>query len=149
MLAYCNILSSFILENKFSISLFFLSRKKYNLICDFLKSDDSQAKNPFLFRTAENGQNINDETRQRSTWNRFRKLKVELREDVSILFADIVGFTDMSSGKSAAELVELLNDLYGRFDDLAEMCKCEKIATLGDCYYCVSGCVTAQADHAR
>ena len=74
---------------------------------------------------------------------------MELREDVSILFADIVGFTDMSSGKSAAELVELLNDLYGRFDDLAEMCKCEKIATLGDCYYCVSGCVTPQQDHAR
>ena len=39
---------------------------------------------------------------------------MELKENVSILFADIVGFTDMSSGKSAAELVDLLNDLYGR-----------------------------------
>ena len=74
---------------------------------------------------------------------------MELRENVSILFADIVGFTDMSSGKSAAELVDLLNDLYGRFDELCEQCRCEKIATLGDCYYCVSGCVTPQVDHAR
>jgi len=38
------------------------------------------------------------------------------------------------------QLVELLYDLYGRFDDLCVQMSCEKTATLGDCYYCVSGC---------
>ena len=70
----------------------------------------------------------------------FRDLYVEVLDNVSILFADIVGFTNMSSGKTAEELLDLLNDLYGRFDRLAEETGCEKIATLGDCYYCVSGC---------
>jgi hypothetical protein len=57
----------------------------------------------------------------------------------SILFADIVGFTKMSSNKTASQLVGLLNDLFGRFDYLCTQCGCEKISTLGDCYYCVSG----------
>ncbi len=60
-------------------------------------------------------------------------------ENVSILFADIVGFTKMSSNKTASQLVGLLNDLFGRFDYLCNKCGCEKICTLGDCYYCVSG----------
>lgn len=51
--------------------------------------------------------------------------------DVSILFADIVGFTKMSSNKSADELVNLLNDLFGRFDYLCGRCNLEKISTLG------------------
>ena len=57
----------------------------------------------------------------------------------SILFADIVGFTKMSSNKTASQLVGLLNDLFGRFDYLCNKSGCEKISTLGDCYYCVSG----------
>ena len=57
----------------------------------------------------------------------------------SILFADIVGFTKMSSNKTASQLVTLLNDLFGRFDKLCQESGCEKISTLGDCYYCVSG----------
>ena len=57
----------------------------------------------------------------------------------SILFADIVGFTKMSSNKTATQLVALLNDLFGRFDHLCKLCGCEKISTLGDCYYAVSG----------
>jgi len=52
-------------------------------------------------------------------------------EHVSILYADIVGFTQMSSNKSAAELVRLLNDLFGRFDELCIKTNCEKISTLG------------------
>jgi len=40
----------------------------------------------------------------------------------SIVFADIVGFTKLSSGCSAQELVEILNALFDRFDKLAEVC---------------------------
>ncbi|CAF4575183.1 unnamed protein product, partial [Rotaria sp. Silwood2] len=79
----------------------------------------------------------------------FRPLHIERMENVSILFADIVGFTSMSSNKSASQLVSLLSDLYGRFDDLCVQMSCEKIATLGDCYYCVSGCPEPREDHGK
>ena len=69
----------------------------------------------------------------------FRPFNMNAMENVSILFADIVGFTRMSSNKSATQLVGLLNDLFGRFDRMCSECNCEKISTLGDCYYCVSG----------
>uniref|UniRef100_A0A5S6QJB0 Adenylate cyclase type 9 n=1 Tax=Trichuris muris TaxID=70415 RepID=A0A5S6QJB0_TRIMR len=80
--------------------------------------------------------------------NLFRPFTMNLMHNVSILFADIVGFTKMSSNKSADELVNMLNDLFGRFDALCGKCGCEKISTLGDCYYCVSGCPEPRADHA-
>lgn len=70
-------------------------------------------------------------------------------ENVSILFADIVGFTKISSTKSAEELVDILNKLFQKFDNLCKENHCEKIATLGDCYYCVSGCPEPREDHAR
>lgn len=70
----------------------------------------------------------------------FRPFHMHSMKDVSILFADIVGFTKMSSTKTAEQLVEILNDLFERFDRLCGIYGCEKISTLGDCYYCVSGC---------
>lgn len=63
---------------------------------------------------------------------KFRPFTMNLMTDVSILFADIAGFTKMSSNKSADELVNLLNDLFGRFDYLCTQCKLEKISTLGN-----------------
>lgn len=69
-------------------------------------------------------------------------------DNVSILFADIVGFTRMSSNKKAHRVVTMLNDLFNRFDELCDMCNCEKIGTLGDCYYCVSGCPVPRQNHA-
>ena len=79
----------------------------------------------------------------------FRSFHMSQMDNVSILFADIVGFTKMSSNKSAEHLVSLLNDLFGRFDDICSKCGCEKISTLGDCYYCVSGCPEPRPDHAK
>ncbi|XP_078323859.1 adenylate cyclase type 9-like isoform X3 [Crassostrea virginica] len=78
----------------------------------------------------------------------FRPFNMNTMDNVSILFADIVGFTKMSSNKTAAHLVGLLNDLFGRFDSLCTNSGCEKISTLGDCYYCVSGCPQSREDHA-
>ncbi|XDV12394.1 hypothetical protein PO909_001088 [Leuciscus waleckii] len=78
----------------------------------------------------------------------FRPFNMKRMEPVSILFADIVGFTKMSANKSAHALVGLLNDLFGRFDHLCELTCCEKISTLGDCYYCVAGCPEPREDHA-
>ncbi|XP_055371012.1 adenylate cyclase type 9 [Condylostylus longicornis] len=78
----------------------------------------------------------------------FRPFHMSSMDNVSILFADIVGFTKMSSTKTAEQLVEILNDLFERFDDLCNLNGCEKISTLGDCYYCVSGCPEPRPDHA-
>lgn len=78
----------------------------------------------------------------------FRPFHMHSMDNVSILFADIVGFTKMSSTKTAEQLVEILNDLFERFDDLCTSNGCEKISTLGDCYYCVSGCPEPRPDHA-
>ena len=80
---------------------------------------------------------------------KFRTFHMDTTDDVSILFADIVGFTKMSSNKTAEHLVFLLNDLFGRFDILCTKCGCEKISTLGDCYYSVSGCPDPRDDHAQ
>ncbi|XP_054266765.1 adenylate cyclase type 9 isoform X2 [Macrosteles quadrilineatus] len=79
----------------------------------------------------------------------FRPFNMHRMEDVSILFADIVGFTKMSSTKTAEQLVAILNDLFERFDELCTANGCEKISTLGDCYYCVSGCPEPRDDHAQ
>lgn len=43
----------------------------------------------------------------------------------------------------------MLNDLFGRFDELCVQNGCEKINTLGDCYYAVSGCPEPRTDHAE
>ena len=69
-------------------------------------------------------------------------------DDVSILFADIVDFTSFSSSLSAEELVGILNAVFSMFDDLVTKNNCEKISTLGDCYFCVSGCPEPESEHA-
>ncbi|XP_058819341.1 Ca(2+)/calmodulin-responsive adenylate cyclase isoform X2 [Topomyia yanbarensis] len=79
----------------------------------------------------------------------FHKIYIQKHENVSILFADIVGFTVLASQCSAQELVRLLNELFGRFDQLAHDNHCLRIKILGDCYYCVSGIPEPRADHAR
>ncbi|XP_037049946.1 adenylyl cyclase 78C isoform X2 [Bradysia coprophila] len=68
----------------------------------------------------------------------FKKLFIYHMENVSILFADIKGFTELASNTSAQELVKILNDLFARFDKIAEDNHCLRIKLLGDCYYCVS-----------
>lgn len=78
----------------------------------------------------------------------FQKIYIQKHENVSILFADIVGFTALSSHVSPHELVRLLNELFGRFDLLSQENNCLRIKILGDCYYCVAGLPEPRADHA-
>jgi class 3 adenylate cyclase len=70
-------------------------------------------------------------------------------ENVSVLFADLAGFTDMSRKMAAGELVTLLNDLFSRFDKLAEQYGAEKIKTIGDAYMVATGLSGSVADHAE
>lgn len=81
-------------------------------------------------------------------------LKVERRTiadeftAVSILFADVVGFTQMAANMAPMELVDLLDQVFLCFDGLVERYDLEKIKTIGDCYMVASGVPRSRPDHA-
>jgi class 3 adenylate cyclase len=68
--------------------------------------------------------------------------------EVTVAFADIVGFTAMSSEMPPADVVTLLNGLFSRFDEAARELGIEKIKTVGDAYMAVCGLPVAVPDHA-
>ncbi|KAM4697986.1 adenylate cyclase type 9 [Rhinophrynus dorsalis] len=115
---------------------------------DLMKQGDDESENSVKRHSASSPKSRKKKSSIQKTPIIFRPFKMQRIEQVSILFADIVGFTKMSANKSAHALVGLLNDLFGRFDRLCEETRCEKISTLGDCYYCVAGCPEPRADHA-
>ena len=71
------------------------------------------------------------------------------RSNVTILFADIIAFTKLSSRLSAGDLVRLLNGLFSEFDRLAVSLGVEKIKTIGDAYMVAGGLPEPRADHAH
>ena len=68
--------------------------------------------------------------------------------EISVLFADIVSFTEMSEKISSEKIVGFLNDMFSQFDDLTETYGVEKIKTIGDSYMVVSGMPVQKEDHA-
>ncbi|MBD65403.1 MAG: hypothetical protein CME62_09355 [Halobacteriovoraceae bacterium] len=68
---------------------------------------------------------------------------------VSILFLDLVGFTKLSSNKTAEELVDILNEIFTLFDNLAEKYHLEKIKTIGDCYMVAAGVPKERPDDTK
>lgn len=101
---------------------------------------------------------------------------VQRHNNVTILYADIVNFTPLSEQLNASDLVKTLNELFGRFDQIAQVHnnnnndydsnnnndkpfknklfsfrqdnQCMRIKILGDCYYCVSGLPVSRPNHA-
>lgn len=69
--------------------------------------------------------------------------------EVTVLFADIVGFTELSAALAPTDLVELLNQIFSEFDHLVEQHQLEKIKTIGDAYLVVGGLPTPRPDHAE
>jgi class 3 adenylate cyclase len=69
--------------------------------------------------------------------------------EVTVVFADLVGFTQMSSEMPPAEVVTLLNGLFSRFDEAAHELGIEKIKTVGDAYMAVCGMPVHVPDHAE
>ena len=69
-------------------------------------------------------------------------------ESVSVLFADIVGFTKLSAKLTPKELVVHLNDVFSTFDQLAEKYQLEKIKTIGDAYMISAGLPEVDPGHA-
>jgi adenylate cyclase len=70
-------------------------------------------------------------------------------DDASILFADVVDFTPLSSRLDAREVVGLLDRLFTSFDELVDRYDVEKIKTIGDCYMVAAGVPRRRPDHAQ
>jgi adenylate cyclase len=70
-------------------------------------------------------------------------------DSISVLFADIVGFTPMSAEMDPEEVVSQLNEVFTSFDALADRYRCEKIRTIGDNYMVASGVPVPRQDHAQ
>lgn len=113
-----------------------------------------------IYRTAESYLHIEREKSERLLLNILPATIVEkLREspdtiaerfeECTILFSDIVGFTEMSHKLNAVDLVRLLNEIFSEFDDLAEKHNLEKIKTIGDAYMVVGGLPEPSQEHAE
>jgi adenylate cyclase len=71
----------------------------------------------------------------------------ESQPAVTILFADIVGFTPLAEDVEPEQLVEILNDVFSEFDELADSAGVEKIKTVGDAYMVAGGIPAPRPDH--
>lgn len=69
--------------------------------------------------------------------------------EVTVAFADLVGFTELTSDMPPQDVVTLLNGLFTRFDAVAQDLGIEKIKTVGDAYMAVCGLPVPAADHAE
>jgi class 3 adenylate cyclase/FixJ family two-component response regulator len=78
-----------------------------------------------------------------------RGVIAERFDEVTILFADIVDFTPLSARLTPMELVQLLNQVFSNFDQLAEQYGLEKIKTIGDAYMVAGGVPVPRPDHAE
>lgn len=70
-------------------------------------------------------------------------------EEATVLFADVVGFTPLTERLAPKEMVSLLNEIFSRFDVLADAHGVEKVRTIGDNYMCVAGVPRRRPDHAQ
>jgi PAS domain S-box-containing protein len=92
---------------------------------------------------------IAEQLKQREQQASLSEAIAEHFDEVSILFADLVGFTPLSEQLGPIDLVNLLNRVFSTFDQLAERFELEKIKTIGDAYMVASGLPTPRADHAE
>ncbi|XP_068142112.1 adenylyl cyclase X E isoform X1 [Drosophila tropicalis] len=76
-------------------------------------------------------------------------LFIEPHKDVTVLYADVVNYTHLTTTLDVKKLVEALHDLFVRFDIASEEYNVLRIKFLGDCYYCVAGLVSKNDDHAK
>ncbi|KAG8192965.1 hypothetical protein JTE90_028087 [Oedothorax gibbosus] len=140
-----------------SLSYFFLERRqrrafletRQSLEAKLVLEEESQEQERLLLSVLP--QHVAAEIREdlgAVVTGQFKKIYMSRHENVSILFADIVGFTAISSTCTAPELVKILNELFARFDKLSDKYHQLRIKILGDCYYCISGAPEERPDHA-
>lgn len=116
----------------------FISRAQFKITLDAQKDRevlDSLVKRVFP-------QSVVDQLKYKKKSNLARKY-----ESTSIMFADIVNFTQLTTILEPRQLVTLLHELFSRFDRLAEQHGVEKIKTIGDAYMAAAGCPIRIDDH--
>ena len=77
------------------------------------------------------------------------RIIADLYDGASILFADIVGFTPLTTSMAPEEMIKLLDEVFSYFDSLVEKYDVEKIRTMGDSYMVASGVPRVRPDHAQ
>lgn len=78
-----------------------------------------------------------------------RIISIQIHTDVTILYADIVNYTMLTTSLPVKRLIALLHALYARFDKAASKYAVQRIKFLGDCYYCVAGLINPDPNHAK
>ena len=69
-------------------------------------------------------------------------------DDVSLYFSDIVGFTTIGKKSTPSQIMVMMDSLFHLFDDIISNFNCQKVETIGDAYFVVSGCPEPHEDHA-
>ena len=78
-----------------------------------------------------------------------KRVEPKYIDECSVLFTDFVGFTQLTEKSSPKNLVELLHQIFCKFDEICRQNKIEKIKTIGDSYMCVAGILDEKKDHAN
>jgi class 3 adenylate cyclase len=105
-----------------------------------------------LVAEQENAERLLLNTLPRLIAERMKKGETNIADhhpDVSVLVADLVGFTTLTAHIGPDQVVFLLNEIFSGFDVIAEKHGLEKIKTIGDAYMAVGGIPVARADHAE
>ncbi|XP_039448978.1 adenylyl cyclase X E-like isoform X1 [Culex pipiens pallens] len=82
-------------------------------------------------------------------WRSINKLYVQKHTNVTILYADVVNYTYITTQLPVRTLVDVLHELFVKFDEAAKEFNVLRIKFLGDCYYCVSGVPIKNKHHAK
>ncbi len=85
-----------------------------------------------------------------STANRLKRGETLISDDIpsaTVLFADLTGFTGISSDIGAKDIVHLLNTVFSKFDELCQIHSLEKIKTIGDSYMLAGGIPEVKENH--
>ena len=112
---------------------------------------DIRSAQKFLTLANETLENLVENVLPKTVSSRLRlegKTFAQGHPTASVLFADLVGFTDMCAKMPPMELVQLLDELFSQFDRITDELGLEKIKTIGDAYMVAAGLPEAREDHA-
>ncbi|KAH8413312.1 hypothetical protein KR009_009971, partial [Drosophila setifemur] len=142
--------SSFLDRHQFMIEEFWLrnARLQENLLLNSIlpKQIAKSIQMGIKERIVQTDQGL---TYDRSRMRTSHVMALQIHPDVSILYADVVNYTHLTTTLTVQKLVKVLHDLYGRFDMAASLFRVQRIKFLGDCYYCVAGLTQFDPDHAK
>jgi len=134
----------------FALNIFGPSVTTFALLEHFVRSRDRAHR--FLAAEQERSETLLLSIFPRPIAERLKvsqEVIAERCEEVSVLFADITGFTPVAERLPAEEVVVLLDEIFSAFDGLVTRHGLEKIKTIGDGYMVAAGIPTPRADHAE